>query len=116
MEIDLPDGPTEDSTSRDGLLSYAGEWHALVIGLGTGLAAGATGTWMLAVVVATAALGLEVAKVAGQTPTAGKALGEVRREPWYALGGLSLGAVAGVLLVHGGGDLSALLGWVMVMS
>jgi len=99
--VELPDGPTEESTERDGLLSYAGEWHALLVGAGAGLAAAVTGTWVLVGVVATAALGLEVSRVMGTTPKAGKALGEVRREPWYALGGVLLGTGAGLLATGG---------------
>jgi len=34
---DLPDGPTERSTERDGFLSYAAEWHAFSLGFYHGL-------------------------------------------------------------------------------
>lgn len=34
--IEIPDGKTEADTERDGLLSYAGEWHALILGIGAG--------------------------------------------------------------------------------
>lgn len=32
-----PDEPSEDDTERDGVLSYAAEWHALAIGIAHGL-------------------------------------------------------------------------------
>lgn len=35
--LDIPDGATEDETERDGFLSYAGEWHALLSGVGAGI-------------------------------------------------------------------------------
>lgn len=38
----LPDAPNESDTERDGVLSYAGEWHALAIGAGLGIFAAAT--------------------------------------------------------------------------
>ena len=33
----IPDKPNEEDTERDGFLSYAGEWHALTIGVYRGL-------------------------------------------------------------------------------
>jgi hypothetical protein len=91
--MEVPDASTEAGTDRDGVLSYAGEWHALIVGLAAGFVALQTGFEMLLVVVAAAALGIEAGKRAGSTSTV-KALGEVRREPWYALGGLLVGAAA----------------------
>lgn len=38
MTNGLPDGPTEDSTDRDGVLSYAAEWHAFTHGVYNSLA------------------------------------------------------------------------------
>lgn len=86
----LPDSRTEAGTERDGVLSYAGEWHALVVGFAVGFAAAVTGRWELAGVLAAAALGVEGGK------RSGKAFGEVRSEPWYALGGLVVGVPIGV--------------------
>jgi hypothetical protein len=80
--IELPDATNESGTERDGVLSYAGEWHALLVGLSVGLVAAVTGQVLLLGVVAAVALGLEAGK------RKSKALGEVHREPWYALGGL----------------------------
>lgn len=98
--IELPDGATEADTDRDGVLSYAGEYHALVVGAGAGLAAGATGKWELAVVVASAALGVEAARRSKSTVENPRlpAIGEIRREPWYACAGLLVGALVGALL------------------
>lgn len=98
--VELPDGKREDDTERDGLLSYAGEWHALLAGAGAGLAAGATGNWEFAVIVASAAFGIGAAtrsKWTVENPSL-PAIGEVRREPWYASAGLLVGAVVGSLL------------------
>lgn len=35
--MELPDGETEDETERDGVLSYAAEWHAFAIGFYDGM-------------------------------------------------------------------------------
>lgn len=43
MTADIPDGMTESDTDRDGVLSYAGEYHALAIGAFLGVAVGLTG-------------------------------------------------------------------------
>lgn len=95
--LELPDAPKEEATERDGLLSYAGEWHALVIGLVVGTVATLTGHYVLMVVVVGAALGLSLGRRCGTTRRV-PALGEIRREPWYALFGLILGAMPVVLL------------------
>lgn len=98
--VELPDGATEADTERDGFLLYAGEWHALVLGGGAGLAAGATGNWQLAVVVASAAFGVGAAvrsKGTVENPSL-PAIGEVKQEPWYACAGLLVGTVVGALL------------------
>lgn len=36
MTPEIPDEEHESETERDGLLSYAGEWHALVLGFAHG--------------------------------------------------------------------------------
>jgi len=92
-----PDGAREQDTPRGGFLSYAGEWHSLAVGLGAGIAAGTTGRWELAAVVVALALGMEAGKVKGADPSA-PVVGEVRREPWYGLGGVVIGVVFGVLV------------------
>jgi len=84
----------EDESDRDGFLSVYREWHSLTVGLAIGLVAGLTGTWELAGIVAGIALGVRAAK---------GPLEDVRQEPWYALGGLTvtlvLATVARVLFL-----------------
>ena len=86
------DAPTEDESPRDGLLSYAGEWHSAVIGVATGLVSGLTGVFAFASFLVGAAL--TESYLAGNP----RALREVRREPWYALGGLVAGLLVGFAL------------------
>ena len=73
----------EKFSDRDGLLSYATEWHALIIGLGAGLGLGVPG---VAAITATA-LGLKVSKKISTR----KAIRELKREPWYGIGGSLIG-------------------------
>jgi len=93
--VQLPDWLTgadaehERDSQRDGAFSYSKENHAFVLGLGAGLLTGLTGRRDLAVVVAAVALGVRAA------PTG--RLKQLRKEPWYALGGLILGFLAGLL-------------------
>jgi len=82
--------PSESESARDGLLSYAVEWHALTLGLAVGLAAGLTQRWEL--------VGIAVAIVLGVRAAPGK-LSQLRREPWYALGGLVIGIVATIAMM-----------------
>lgn len=35
--MSIPDEPSEDDTDRDGVLSYAAEWHALAHGVYNGM-------------------------------------------------------------------------------
>lgn len=91
--MNLPDAPTEDETARDGLLSYAKEWHALIIGFGAGLTAGLTARYELAGIVAAVALG-----VRGASKTSAPVARNLAKEPWYAFGGLVLGLMAGMIL------------------
>ena len=81
--------PSESKSKRDGLLSYAVEWHAVIIGLAVGVTAGLTQRWELA--------GIAVGLVLGIRAAPGK-LSQLRREPWYALGGLVIGLGAGIVL------------------
>ena len=94
-----PDGAREKDTKRPGFLSYAGEWHALAVGLAAGLAAGTTGRWELAAAVVAVALGMQAGKVKGADPSVAM-VGEVRSEPWYALGGVVIGTTLGVILAR----------------
>lgn len=107
IELELPDAAEESGTDRDGVLSYAGEWHALFVGLAAGMVAILTGQYGLLLAVAAAALGIEGLARAGKIRNV-KAVGEIRREPWYALAGLVLGAVIGAAL---GSNLSAVIGF-----
>lgn len=86
--IELPDGATEEETSRDGFLSYAVEWHALAVGLAAGLAAGATGSFEILGVIVAVTVGIRAAPV--------KPLRQLKREPWYALGGVVIGFLIGL--------------------
>jgi hypothetical protein len=97
----------ERQTDRDGFLSYAGEFHALTLGLAYGLFAGYQGQPAIAVGVIGVALGLKpgaylgkIAKDAtlkrlGKTAEKASLLGELRREPWYSSGGVLLAYTAG---------------------
>ncbi|PSP38294.1 hypothetical protein BRC71_06365 [Halobacteriales archaeon QH_7_65_31] len=96
-----PDGAREGDTARGGFLSYAGEWHSLAVGLAAGFAAAATGRWELAAIPVALAFGLEAVKLPGADPSA-PVVGEVRREPWYALGGDTIGVAVGLLVVGTG--------------
>jgi hypothetical protein len=76
--------PSESDSARNGLLSYAVEWHAVIVGFAVGLVAGLTQRWELA--------GAAVAIILSVRAAPGK-LSQLRREPWYALGGLLLGMI-----------------------
>lgn len=91
---DLPDAATEDDTARDGLLSYAGEWHALTLGITIGLAMFVPSTNFRRVV--WFAVGLETIEAEKRS----KALRQVREESWYALGGVVLGLLLGIVLLY----------------
>ena len=73
----------EKYSDRNGLLSYATEWHALIIGLGAGLGLGIPG---VAAITATA-LGLKI----GKRISTRKAIEELTKEPWYGIGGSLIG-------------------------
>lgn len=100
----------ESGTEYDGALSYAGEFHALALGLAVGFASIASGAPQVAAGVVLATLGLRgsghfaraLAKIGKKTEDA-TALGELRREPWYAVGGVVIGGSggAGVLVYLG---------------
>lgn len=76
------DAPTEDASERDGFLSYAGEFHASLVGLGAGVAAALLGRPELLGLVILVALGVE-----GVGRFQGRHVGhELRREPWYGIG------------------------------
>ena len=85
---------SESASDRDGLLSYATEWHALIIGLGAGLGLGIPG---VAVVSATA-LGLKGMKRISTR----KAVQELVQEPWYGIGGSVIGFLGNHLVAAPG--------------
>lgn len=92
MTWGLPDASTEEGTERDGLLSYAAEWHALLYGFLVGL----TGRPAVIVTFAGYALGLGHGKFRDTGH-----LRDAAREPVYAATGLTLGlAVHGLLITH----------------
>jgi len=89
-------GPSERATERDGLLSYAGEWHAVALGGGLGVYAALTQDPQLMVALLGLSLGLgsagearrqlrkALSKIGGDGESSG--LGQVVREPWYSAG------------------------------
>lgn len=83
----LPTGEFEEDTERDGLLSYAVEVHATVIGLSVGVAAATAGDMQL--VMALVAIALGVGRVQQQFSESVRE--QVVKEPAYALAGVAIG-------------------------
>lgn len=83
LGIELPDARTEAGTDRDGVLSYAGEYHAVVCGTIAGYA--------------TASDRLLVDLVAVHAVTADAAVDDIRANPWYAVGGIAAGRALAAL-------------------
>lgn len=78
----LPDAPNEEQTTRDGLLSYAGEWHALSIGLTLGLIAGYTeheAVFLLTFLI-----------ISGRAKTSNTHLSDAVKEAAYTAGGFTV--------------------------
>lgn len=84
-------GASESDTDYDGPFSYSGEWHAFTLGLGVGFASVMPVPKLRQFVFRTVGLGDD------QTRTG--AIAEARRESWYALGGVVLGAGFGLAVV-----------------
>jgi hypothetical protein len=78
----VPRSSDESETARDGFLSTRREIHASVVGLAVGVTVALTGSLELA--------GLFVFSVLG-AKLGSKHLGDLRREPWYALGAFLAG-------------------------
>jgi hypothetical protein len=95
----------ESETPRDGFLSYAGEFHALAVGIAVGAYAGINDQPELFAAMIGVALGIKtgsaatkrIKKALKETGSGGfrNALAEVRREPWYTILGLGIGYTAG---------------------
>lgn len=77
------DAASESDSDRNGLLSYASEWHAGIIGLAAGIGLGVPGV----VVILATALGLK----GWQQISNRKAVKELQREPWYGIGASIIG-------------------------
>ena len=86
------DAPTEADTDYDGLLSYASEAHASIIGFVAAFSLGIPG---VAIVVASA-LGLK----RWEQISTRKALRELRKEPWYGIGSAFRGLLAKQWGIH----------------
>lgn len=69
--VELPDEPAEESTERNGFLSYAGEVHAFILGVYRGLS------------------------TADPTTDDPPEYADVEAEPWYYAGGFLLGWAIG---------------------
>jgi hypothetical protein len=78
--------PTEDASDPDGALSYAGEWHALAVGIGSGFTAAVTGQPVILAGLIAVALGISGREIDVSFGGRG-VVHEVKREPWYATGG-----------------------------
>lgn len=83
----LPTGEYEEDTERDGILSYAVEVHATVIGLSAGVAAATAGDMQLVMALVAIALGVGRA----QQQFSESVREQVVKEPAYALAGAAIG-------------------------
>lgn len=103
---------TEAQTDRDGFLSYAGEFHALAIGLGIGMYAAISKDPELVKAMLAISLGLggsseakrrvrNALDKAGVEEKGESAIGEVVREPWYAAGGVMIAFIASSIVLYG---------------
>lgn len=100
--------PTEKATKFDGVLSYATEWHALIIGVTAGFTVEASLPLEVKALVASA-LGLE--QTGGKRVLDHqKVFREVRDEPWYFMTGLFVGLALGTIAQHAHGLSDALAG------
>ena len=84
----IPSSSDESETSRDGSLSTQREIHASVVGFVVGVVVAMLGAWELAGLFVFATLGSKLGS---------KYLGDIRREPWYALGFFLMGAAITML-------------------
>jgi hypothetical protein len=84
----IPSSSDESETRRDGLFSTRREIHASVVGLGVGVVVAVAGVWELGALFVFATLGSKLGS---------KHLGDIRREPWYALGAFLVPVLARLL-------------------
>jgi len=88
---------SESESSRDGVFSTRTEIHSFILSLGVGVSAFYVEMPMLIVGVIGLALGMQGFK--SKVPVANpKAIEELKKEPWYAVGGVLLGYYAPQLL------------------
>jgi len=83
------DEPSESDSSRDGVLSYAAEWHAAAIGAAAGFLAVAFGQEALLALGASYATG----RATGQ---ASEHIRDVAREPAYFAAAVAVGGLLGL--------------------
>lgn len=95
--FDGMDAPTESNSERNGFLSYAGEWHALAVGVAIGAWAAYAGRPELVALVAGVAVLGRGAERLNRFVGGRFALHELKREPWYSFGGAVIGFAAGHL-------------------
>lgn len=88
MPNGLPDHARESDSDYNGAFSYAGEWHAFSIGLAVGLTA---------VLPIPRAQKFVNSVLELEAETRSGALREARDESWYALGGMVVGILAGLV-------------------
>jgi hypothetical protein len=83
------DAEKESDSEYDGFLSYSSEWHALSIGYAIGFAS----------VMPVPGLKRFVFRLVFGTGEVSRtqAIKEAKKESWYALGGIPLGAILGII-------------------
>lgn len=103
---------SESQTERDGFLSYAGEFHAITIGIAIGAYAAISKDPLLVKAMFGLALGLgamsgsqrrlrKALRKTGAPEKLESAIGEVRREPWYSAGGTILSFIVTATIMYG---------------
>jgi len=89
--------PKESTTERDGFLSYKSETHALGMGLAGGFFFAAEGeTKLLSMVYGASVYG----KLFGESGSRRRIARDIKREPQYALAGVVVGALMGLLIKY----------------
>lgn len=99
----LPDGynptaPAEKKSEYNGLLSYAGEWHSLTMGLFIGFVSGAADRPELMMILLGVFIDEEFTEFSGGKLINKLAKRDIRKEPWYAAGGSLIGYAIGWML------------------